>query len=166
MWIFKLVVVSQTCWLIPAPVYFSSHTFSSFSDLQRADTLSLCSYWCYFVLVMKQAGPCWVDVCHCYIDVGTDPWGLQPSSPLKAINLWPTVLSTVPCISLLTHTRWARFKYAAGDTEKDNFPSTRWNLHNLRSKMGIYILFKASVDYSFSLFLCARFGVQLLHESF
>lgn len=55
---------------------------------------SLRGYRCYFVLVMKQAGRCWVDVCHCYIDVRTDPRGLQPSTPLKAINLWP---AAAPC---------------------------------------------------------------------
>lgn len=56
---------------------------------------------------MKQAGRCWVDVCHCYIDVRTDPWGLQPSTPLKAINIWPTVPCTVRSATSLsnTHTR-------------------------------------------------------------
>lgn len=55
---------------------------------------------------MKQAGRCWVDVCHCYIDVRTDPWGLQPSAPLKAINPWPAVPCTVPSIApLQTHFR-------------------------------------------------------------
>lgn len=51
--------------------------------------LALGGYRCYFVPVMRQAGRCWVDVCHCYIDARTDPRGLQPSTPLKAINLWP-----------------------------------------------------------------------------
>lgn len=69
---------------------------------------SLCGYRCYFVLVMKQAGRCWVDVCHCYIDVRTDPRGLQPSTPLKAINLWPAAPCTVAAIRSIsvknTHT--------------------------------------------------------------
>lgn len=53
---------------------------------------------------MKQAGRRWVDVCHCYIDASTDPWGLQPSTPLKAINPWPTVPCTVPSTASLSHT--------------------------------------------------------------
>lgn len=107
---------------------------------------------------MKQAGRCWVDVCHCYIDVRTDPWGLQPSTPLKAINLWPTVPCTVPSIASLsnTHTLSVYCIQTKGGIYKKVtlWPSVlHCKQHNLICKEGICVL-NLSLPYVFYL-VCA-----------